>query len=304
MRGLGQIVYADLLFLVNFSMDFLCFFVTARILSRPFKVWRCIIASVMGGVYSVALLFVNIHPAVVFLADLGFCALMCLAAYGIKDKKTSEFLLHITVYFGVSMGTGGCMTAMYSLLNRMDLPLSEVEKNPDGISVWLFGILAIVSGAVAMLGGKLFKNVSNDTVSVININYKGSSLTVKGMTDTGNMLKDPISGRAVIIIDAASLGGLLTSRCVDLALRGDIEGIISSDPSHKVRLVPMKTASGGSVVCAFVPDRITVSIPDKNGQVGKNTTESDALFAPAKLSLSLDKSARGCAALVPSGILN
>ena len=192
---MGQIVYADLLFLVNFSMDFLCFFVTARILSRTFKIGRCMLASAMGGVYSVAMLFVSLHPAVVFLADLGLCALMCLAAYGIKDKKMSEFLLHITVYFGVSMGTGGCMTAMYSLLNRMELPLSEVEKNPDGISVWLFGLLAVASGVVAMLGGKFFKNVSSDTVSVVNIKYKGASLSVRGMTDTGNMLKDPISGK-------------------------------------------------------------------------------------------------------------
>lgn len=301
---MGQIVYADLLFLVNFSMDFLCFFVTARILSRPFKVWRCIVASAMGGVYSVLLLFVNIHPSVVFLADLGFCALMCLAAYGIKDKSISEFLLHITVYFGVSMGTGGCMTAMFSLLNRAELPLSDVKNNPDGISVWLFGLLALASGAVAMLGGKMFKTVSSDTVSLINIHYKGASLAVRGMVDTGNMLKDPISGRPVIIVDSSALSGMVSLPCVELAMKGDIAGIIAKDPSHNARLIPMKTASGHSVVCAFVPDKITVSALNKNGRTDKKAVETDALFAPAKLCLSRDRSIMGCAALVPSGVIN
>lgn len=301
---MGQIVYADLLFLVNFSMDFLCFFVTARILSRPFRIFRSILASAMGGVYSVVMLFITMHAAVVFLADLGFCALMCLVAYGVKDKKMSGFLLHITVYFGVSMGTGGCMTAMYSLLNRMELPLSEVEKNPDGISVWLFGLLAVVSGAVAMIGGKFFKNVSSDTVLMIDVVYKGASLSVRGMTDTGNMLRDPISGRPVVIIDSTALSGLVSYACIELAIRGDISGIMSLDPSHRVRLVPMKTASGGSVVCAFVPDKMTVAELDKNGREGKRAVETDALFAPAVLHISRDKSAVGCAALVPSGIVN
>ena len=32
---MGNEVYADLLFLVNFSMDFLCFYLCARLLHRP-----------------------------------------------------------------------------------------------------------------------------------------------------------------------------------------------------------------------------------------------------------------------------
>ena len=82
---MGQVVYADLLFLVNFSMDFLCFFVTARLLHRRFKVARSILAAAMGGVYSVAILFVSMNAILGLIADLGFCMLMCLSAYG-PDK--------------------------------------------------------------------------------------------------------------------------------------------------------------------------------------------------------------------------
>ena len=154
---MGQTVYADLLFFVNLSMDFLCLFITARLLHRPFNVLRCILGGAMGGVYSVAVLFVSMNSILGLIADLGFCILICLCAYGIKDKTMGEFFLHTTVYFGVAMGTGGCMTAMYSLLNRIDLPLDAVESNPDGISVWLFGFLAVISGAAALWGGKIFK---------------------------------------------------------------------------------------------------------------------------------------------------
>ena len=299
---MGQTVYADLLFLVNFSMDLLCFFVTARLLRRPFRIRRCILAAAMGGVYSVAILFVKMNSVLGLVADLGFCALMCLCAYGIKDKKASEFILHTTVYFGVSMGTGGCMTAMYSLLNKMDLPLGEVSNNPDGISVWLFGLLAAVSGAAAMFGGKLFKNISIDTVSDIEITYRGVVLTVRGITDTGNMLKDPIGGKPVIIVDATSLQSILSKSCIDAAIVGDISAIISEDSSHKVRLIPMHTASGSSVACAFVPERIRISVRGRRGAANEKYVDADAIFAPARLCLSSDRAAKGCSALIPADI--
>ena len=289
---MGQVVYADLLFLVNFSMDFLCFFITARLLHRPFRIWRSILASAMGGVYSVVVLFMNFKMLPGFIADLGFCILMCLCATGIKGKRTSEFFLYTSVYFGVSVGTGGCMTAMYSLLNRMDLPLSAVKDNPDGISVWIFGLLAIVSGIVAMAGGKMFKNASASEVSTLEITYGGRTLSLRGMLDTGNMLKDPISGRPVIIIDKVSLKGFISESIIDKAMRGDIAGIIEENYESKVRLIPMKTASGGSMICAFAPQKI----------IGKNGVEIDALFAPAALRLDSDKIAMGCSALLPREI--
>lgn len=297
---MGQVVYADLLFLVNFSMDFLCFFITARLLHRPFRVLRSILASAMGGVYSIVILFMNFKLLPEFIADLGFCILMCLCAVGIKGKRIGEFFFYTSVYFGVSMGTGGCMTAMYSLLNRMDLPLSSVKDNPDGISVWLFGLLALVSGIVAMIGGKLFKNASSTEISTVNITYGGKTASLRGMIDTGNMLKDPISGKPVIIIDKRSLKELMPEETITKAMNGDALGVIRENNENKIRLISVKTAAGSSIACAFVPQRITVDTCGKRGR--SKCTEIDALFAPADLCLSSYKMAMGCSVLLPRDI--
>ena len=52
--GLGmQIdVYADVLFLINFSMDYLCLYITARVLHRKMTLWRILSASALGGIYA------------------------------------------------------------------------------------------------------------------------------------------------------------------------------------------------------------------------------------------------------------
>ena len=94
-----QIVYADLLFLVNFSMDLLCFFVTGRLLHKDTRMWRMIVASALGGVYSVAVLFLPLGTLTAVLLDLLFCAFMCLCAFGIKNGGAFGYFMSFSVYF-------------------------------------------------------------------------------------------------------------------------------------------------------------------------------------------------------------
>ena len=296
-----QIVYADLLFLVNFSMDLLCFFVTARLLHKETRLWRLALASALGGVYSVAILFLPLGTLAVVALDLGFCAFMCLCAFGLKNGGAFGYFTSFAVYFGVSVGTGGFMTALYSLLNRMDLPLDEVKSNGDGISVWLFGLLALISGVAASLGGDLFKTVSSDTVIKLKIDYKGASVTLNGLADTGNMLTDPISARPVIVISTSSAKALLGERCADAASRADISSSVFESGEHKLRIIPISTAGGGSILCGFVPDRVTLTVKDRRGRFRESVV--DALFAPAELNFDINKRAVGCAALVPSSLI-
>ena len=57
---MGGEVYADLLFLVNFSMDYLCAYLTAAMLRRRAEPWRLLISSTVGGIYAVLALFLRI----------------------------------------------------------------------------------------------------------------------------------------------------------------------------------------------------------------------------------------------------
>lgn len=296
-----RVVYADLLFLVNFSMDFLCLFVSARLLRREMRMWRLLLSAAAGGVYSVAILFLPLDNFGAVMLDLGFCALMCLCAFGIKNGGAFGFFTSSAVFFGVSVGTGGLMTAMYSLLNRMDLPLDAVRENGDGISVWLFGLLAVISGVAASLGGDLFKTVSSDTVLGIKIEYKGASVLINGMADTGNLLTDPITAKPVIVVDTDSVIALVGEECAVAAARGDISSSVWEGGDHRIRIIPISTAAGSAVLCAFVPDGITLTLKGKNGK--EREWRPDALFAPSYLNFDIKKKTVGCAALVPSSLI-
>ena len=292
-----RVVYADLLFLINFSMDLLCLFVTSRIMHKKLRIIRGVLAAAVGGVYSVAILFVDMGAVVSVIVDLLVCSIICLVAFMGIGECGYVYFMTCAVFFGVSVCLGGLMTAMFSLLNRIDLPLDVIEDNGDGVSVWLFSILAMISGVVATVGGKMFKSVSSGTLMRAFIEYKGKKVMLIGMVDTGNLLREPISGRAVMLIDEAVARAILGDDCTAYAMDGDITRIVSEHSCHKVRLVPMTTASGGASLCAFVPDKITIELSD-----GK-MKEIDVLFAPSRLSLGVEWKALGCEALMPASII-
>ena len=78
---MGRVVYADLFFLINFSMDFLCFFLTAKILNRRLSLIRALFGSAVGGVYANLVLLWALPRVPELILDLMLCFLMCALVY-------------------------------------------------------------------------------------------------------------------------------------------------------------------------------------------------------------------------------
>ncbi|MBQ5772213.1 MAG: sigma-E processing peptidase SpoIIGA, partial [Clostridia bacterium] len=106
-----QEIYADLYVLINFGMDLLCLTVTASLLHLPARRWRILLASGMGGLYS--LLSLLFSPA--GLLGLLFDLLAAMALAGVAFAQRGNGLLrHLRVtgaYFLSSVLLGGVMTA-------------------------------------------------------------------------------------------------------------------------------------------------------------------------------------------------
>ena len=145
-----QTVYADLLFLVNFCMDFQCLFLTARLLRRPFPLKRALLASVLGALYACGALFIPANGGVAFLLDLFVGLLMCGLVFLPQEEKKWRFLIPFGLYFGVSAAVGGVMSAISTLFSRLDYVPKEQENN----SVWFF-LLAFLGGLFTFLWGRL-----------------------------------------------------------------------------------------------------------------------------------------------------
>lgn len=285
-------VYADLLFLINAGMDGLCFCLTGRILHRKLSWWRVILGSVLGGVYAVLALFPEFGQLYALLCDIAVCIILCTVVFFQQQSGGGQLCLSIAVYIVLSMILGGVMTALYHLFNRIGL-FHTLPNSDEGLGTWLFVLFAFVGSIITLYGGGLLSRSSAVGSCRVRIELEGKEVELNGMIDTGNLLRDPLSGHLVICADHKLLSALL-SPGLALAI-SDSQNIssLSSRDAKKLRLIPASSATGRGMLVGFVPDRILLSYTQKNKAYEKNVC---AIIAATELTTTQ--------ALIPAELLN
>lgn len=286
-----QTVYIDLFFLINFSMDFLCFYLTSRLLSYRLSVKRCVIASSLGGIYACASLFLALGGIWGLIADMSACVIMSAVAV-LKKGRVKDIFGYSIVYTACSVVLGGAMTALFSLFNRLGVDrLFGDGGDGDGISVWIFALLALISGLLSFGGIKLFRRRSARREGEVEVVYAGKSVVLRAICDSGNLLTEPISAKPCIVAESREIKRILPAGMVEMIEKGRAEGLDKRDMG-RLRIVPAQTVSGGGILYALRADSVRVNM-------GGGWVEVDAFVALC----SLDRGAEGAQALIPSSML-
>lgn len=292
-------VYADVLFLVNFSMDFLCFYVLSVLRSRRLNLLRTGIASAIGGAYSVAAVVLDLPPPLYVVTALAVPVIMCAVGQKKNENGAGELIRTSLGFFGVSLALGGVMTGIFSLINGTkigkELAGGGADGAEDGLSVWIFALLAASGAAATLIGGRNLRLRSTAKQGKMTLTYRGKTVTVRGMTDTGNLLTDPLSCRAVVICEFEAVRELFSPELCRFWSGGGIAGIdgLPEETAAELRFIPAESVLGkGSVITAIRPDRAVFET--ENG-----AREADILIAPVAKKLS----AGGSRALFPPGLI-
>lgn len=283
-----QTIYVDLLFMINFSMDFLTLFIVSRIMCRKIRIIRLCSAAAMGGVYSVLSIGFSFKFPLFLVFDIFVCFVMCMTAFleksthsGKSYNRFRKMPQYTGVYFLISALLGGMMTAIFNLFNKN----VTVSSEDSSVSVWILALAAAVSGIATLSGSRLLLFAGKQKKGILRIRLGDRKIKLGGISDSGNMLKEPITGKGVIIIDKRVAKtflpeisdniGSLTDCCEKNALFG------------KILLIPATTVSGEGLLVGISADEITLEF---NGEA----KSIDAYLAVSKKELS------GFEALIPS----
>lgn len=291
-------VYADLLFLINFSMDFLCFFLVSRLFSRSISLPRVLLASTVGGLYAVFSLFLPFRGLLLLFCDASACAVMCLIAFLRRGISASRMMTEILIHMGISMALGGVMTAVYSLLNEAGI--SKLLKNDsDGISAWIFLLLAAVGGGATMLGSRFFRRNVEQRYFSVTVGLCGKERTFRATVDTGNALRDPTSGVPAAAVSVSALKGFLPPEICRTAQENPIKCFSSLPEEYRsrARLLPVRTVTGEGMLLAFRTDFSYIREMDTDMEDEKTLGERRELL------IALTSAKPECAdMLLPAGI--
>ncbi len=285
-------VWGDLLFFVNFCIDFQCMFLTARLLRRRFFVWRAVLFSALGASYAVAALFFAASGLLAFFLDLFVCFLMCVGAFSVKGERFRFVFLPFFFYFGVSFLIGGAMSGMASLVSHLTLPYGAYEGEASGGG---FFLLALLGGVVTFLWGNITKRRAATARARLRVEIGEHSLLLMGVIDTANLLADPVSQRPVVILSSAVAKSLFPIPLADIFAKSDTKSmpLLPGEWARRVRLLPSASVAGDRLLMGVLPDRAFLD-------TGKGEMAVDILVAFAPLSLG-EGDAK---ALVPSILMN
>ena len=250
-----QTVYGDLLFFVNFCMDFQCLFLTAKLLHRPFFVWRCVLASALGALYACVALFCAASGGVALLLDLFVCAVMCALSFAVKGITLLRLLVPFGVYFGVSFAVGGVMSGMATLLSKIELPVASGQGEISSLG---FFLLAAIGGLCTFLWGRFCQRRARERRGKLVLFFGQNKLRVCGLVDTANLLVDPVGGRPVVILDRRSAEKLLPKElCTG---ESTVLPLLPTELARRVRMIPTKTVTGTGLLLSVLPDSATLDL--------------------------------------------
>ena len=189
-------IYLDLIFLLNFSFDFILLLTVSIILRRNVKIIRLILGSIIGGL-STFLLFLDINNIELFLYKLFISIVMLLITFKYKNIKYT--LKNMEYLYITSIILGGFL---YLLNLEFSYKNEGIIFYHNGLSI-NFIFLIILSPIILYLYIKQVKELKNNYsyYHKLNIYYKDKIIKINSYLDTGNKLKDPYLNRPIIIIN-------------------------------------------------------------------------------------------------------
>lgn len=260
---MGKItVYGDVLFLINFSMDFLVLFCTSRILHIKQKPYRLIIASVTGGAYAVGALFIN-NNVISVICNILVALFMCFIAY--PKVRGLAYVKCAALFCGLSLLTGGGITASYVLLSKLGHGVdinSGVSPVLSDIPLGTFCVLGLISVAASYITGKIFNKGKGKREITVTVVGKNGKATLKCLSDSGALLCEPLSGAPVMITKPENIKDCVTAELYSALCSPDLSVL-----AEGIRLIPSRSAGGEKLLCGFVPEHIYVKGTDRRAVV-------------------------------------
>ena len=228
-----MVIYLDLVMLLNFLVDFLLLLGTNRLAGFPAGGWRCALAALLGAVYSGACLL----PGMQFLGSilwrsvsLGLMGVLAFGGTASALKRTGIFLLLTMAMGGAALGVG----------------------KGDFFSLVLCALLCLMLSVVSF-GGQ----VGGREYVPLQISQDGRTVNLIALKDTGNTLRDPVTGEPVLVISgqiAARLTGLTEEQ-----LRHPLE-TLAAQPLSGLRLIPYHSiGNGGSFLLGKRFSEVTIA---------------------------------------------
>ncbi len=185
-------VYIDLIFLMNLIPEYIIYAMTVRVLHYRVRRARIISGSVFTSIITCAMMVIPLIPYPIRLLITYIVGKGLILWLVFRIRRLQMFLKALLLSCGFTFIMGGLLEWLCHTPFFMD---------QKGLNIVIFLMISGISYLVLTELYRLWKWLVNQKdICPVQISYRGRLLQTIGFVDTGNLLREPISGKPVSIL--------------------------------------------------------------------------------------------------------
>ncbi len=238
-------IYLDVLFCVNFIIDYLLLLFVKTFLSLPCRLRRLLLGAAVGGIMSFVILLPPLPSGLSILISFAGASVVVGAAFSPLSVRC--FFKAAAAFFLSGFAYCGIMMAIWTIFSSDNI-LIRNSSVYIGISPTMLVVTALFSYAVLRVIMRITGRgkITSDFCTVI-VEFGTEKVTLNAKIDTGNTLKEPFSGLPVIVA--------VKGACKNLSLFKDTD-INKLAPG--LRIIPFTSVGGKGLIPAGRPDNVII----------------------------------------------
>jgi stage II sporulation protein GA (sporulation sigma-E factor processing peptidase) len=265
---LEQVVYIDVLFGINFVANFLILWATDQLLRLHTKGRWLALGALGGALYAVLIFFPRLSFAYSAAAKMLFSLGLVALTYRIRGSRL--FFKTLAVFYTVSVFLGGALVAFF-YVSGIGSKTGAVVRNGSLYfeMPWRPVMLGFLAGYPAVwIVCRLLRRKKEEHLYPIRLTQGQKTVNLMGILDTGNHLKEPFSGNAVLVAEYERVRDILPSEfCLCFEKKrsegreetSDWEEVFSAASGLRLRAIPFHSVGReNGMLVGFCPDRVSV----------------------------------------------
>ena len=210
-------IYVDVLFIINFIIDYILLSVTSFFMKRPPRLSRLCIAASIGALFAATAFFL---PGNVLFSLFSSCAVsfvMIAISFGIG--KASQLIKNLSVFYLVSAAVSGIG---FCIMFSGKLPHTAVNNGIFYADINAYTLLCVFILSIIIIhtatGCIRKQKIKSSFLYNVTIEKYGKSVSDVAFYDSGNFLSDPITQKSVMVAEWQSVSGLFEENKVTEAI--------------------------------------------------------------------------------------
>ena len=237
-----MVIYIDILFALNWWIDFLLLLGVRRATGGSGQSWRLAVGALVGAVSCLVLFLPPLSVWVSLLIRLAAAVLMVTVAFGCRGG----WVRRVVVLFALSAGLAGICGALYFFVAPAGFYVFNGVVYYSVPSLLLVALTVVCYGLLWLFEQVLRRRAPREHLFRVNLTYAERSVTFSCLYDSGNHLTEPFSGKGVLVVE----------RQVAEQVLPDIPSVANLPAGW--RLIPYNTLGGNGLLPAFIPATVTV----------------------------------------------